>query len=182
MEILLWKSGHQVTIARTGLEGLKAAREEEPDIMLLDLGLPDMNGYELAKCVNDLRPKKTPLIIAVTGYGTEADRERSAEAGVDLHLVTPVDPVPLEGILGKFQGFLETAGPSGNSGSGPLLPSREPTRLDDLERSGGLRRFGGVNLFGRRLLQRLLGQVVGTPGKDGALEERGSGRVVGSVH
>jgi CheY-like chemotaxis protein len=97
---------HRVEIARTGPEGIEAAVACEPDVVLLDLGLPGLSGYEVGRRIVASRPAKTPLVIAVTGYGTEADRQRSKEAGIDLHLVKPADPVQLERLLERFQSFV----------------------------------------------------------------------------
>jgi two-component system, OmpR family, response regulator len=70
---------------------------------LLDLGLPRMNGYEVARQITAQHIEQKPFLVAVTGYGREEDRRRSAEAGIDLHLVKPVDPGRLCSILERFQ-------------------------------------------------------------------------------
>jgi CheY-like chemotaxis protein len=100
---LLRLFGHTVQIARTGIEGLEAARAEKPDVVLLDIGLPKMNGYDVARQLVNERTNGCPLVIAVTGYGQEADRQRSAEAGIDLHLLKPVDHEQLVSTLREFQ-------------------------------------------------------------------------------
>jgi CheY-like chemotaxis protein len=103
MALLLRFYGHEVEIAANGLTALGKARVYQPDVILLDIGLPGMSGYDLARLWSSPSPGKKPLLIAVTGYGTEADREHSAEAGIDLHLVKPVDPAELRGILERCQ-------------------------------------------------------------------------------
>ena len=96
---LLEIAGHEVEIANAGHAGLEAARRTLPDVVLCDLGLPGMDGYSVAE---ELRkdPRTTKLrLIAVSGYGREEDRQRSADAGFDLHLVKPVDPAEILRLL-----------------------------------------------------------------------------------
>jgi CheY-like chemotaxis protein len=81
---------HVTRVAYSSAEALEAAQEFRPDVALLDIGLPGMDGYELAR---RLRPKgdTTPLLIAITGYGQAEDRLRAQAAGFDLHFVKPVN-------------------------------------------------------------------------------------------
>jgi CheY-like chemotaxis protein len=72
-------------------------------VLLLDIALPDMEGYEVARRVKARNARKTPLLVAITGYGGDADRQQSAAAGIDLHWVKPVDPQVLQGLLKRFQ-------------------------------------------------------------------------------
>jgi CheY-like chemotaxis protein len=102
MALLLGMGGHRVQTAPDGPTALKAAREGKPDVVLLDIGLPGMSGYEVTPLLRECLPDKPPLIIAVTGYGGESDRRRSEESGIDLHLVKPVEPLALLGILSRF--------------------------------------------------------------------------------
>jgi CheY-like chemotaxis protein len=91
--------GHDVRVAYSGPEGLGLAREWAPDFALCDIGLPGLSGWELAR---ELRkdPKTAKMhLLAITGYGTEADRRRSQEAGFEKHLVKPVDPAVLTQLL-----------------------------------------------------------------------------------
>ena len=82
--------GHEALATYDGPSALGVASSMRPDIALLDIGLPVMDGYELAQRLRaELAP--IPRMIALTGYGQETDRERSREAGFDLHLVKPVD-------------------------------------------------------------------------------------------
>ncbi|HEY7789706.1 MAG TPA: ATP-binding protein [Vicinamibacterales bacterium] len=90
--------GHEVVTAYEGREGLDRVATFKPDIALLDLGMPRMNGYEVARTIRS-RNSPGPLLVAVTGWGQEADRLRSQEAGFDLHLVKPVDVSVLEEIF-----------------------------------------------------------------------------------
>ncbi len=96
---LLVLSGFEVEIAGSGDDGVAAAHQFHPDVVLCDLGLPGMNGYEVA---NALRhdPETAPVrLIALTGYGGDEDRRRSREAGFDVHLTKPVDPILLRRLL-----------------------------------------------------------------------------------
>jgi CheY-like chemotaxis protein len=90
--------GHRVEVAADGEEGLRAAGEFTPDVALLDIGLPKMSGWELAERLRQLLPAR-PLLVAVTGYGTDQDRERSRRAGFDYHFTKPIDPAVLTGLL-----------------------------------------------------------------------------------
>jgi CheY-like chemotaxis protein len=87
---LLELQGHEVRVAFDGLAALEAAREFQPEVMLLDIGLPGMSGYELVKRLRE-EGFEQATIVAVSGYGQQADKERSREAGFDDHLVKPVD-------------------------------------------------------------------------------------------
>jgi CheY-like chemotaxis protein len=88
---LLRQSGHTVTVANSGEEALDACRRQRPDAVLLDIELPRMNGYDLAKNLRDEFGAATPRLIAITGNGRDDDRRHSANAGIDVHLVKPVD-------------------------------------------------------------------------------------------
>jgi CheY-like chemotaxis protein len=106
MALLLRMYGHDVKIAADGPTALEKARTDKPDVVLLDIGLPGMSGYDVARQLSDHRPCKTPLLVAITGYGREEDERHSAEAGIDMHLVKPVDPERLRSILERFQQLL----------------------------------------------------------------------------
>src|SRR5262245_9596622 len=81
----LRRAGHDVEVAPDGLSAVEAARDRPPDVLLLDLGLPRMDGWQVARTVQEQAGPKRPLLVAVTGHGAEEDRRRSAEAGIDLH-------------------------------------------------------------------------------------------------
>lgn len=83
--------GHSATTAGDGPSALAAVERERPDVVLLDLGLPGMNGLEVAAALHANLAVRAPLIIAVSGYGRPEDRERSLNAGCEHHLVKPVD-------------------------------------------------------------------------------------------
>jgi CheY-like chemotaxis protein len=88
---LLTALGHGVETAHDGPEGIEAARSYRPDVILLDIGLPNMDGYEVARRLRREEDLRDVLIIAISGYGQEEDRRRSREAGMDHHLTKPVD-------------------------------------------------------------------------------------------
>ena len=91
--------GHEVATAHTGPDGLEAARDHRPDFILLDIGLPGMDGYEVAARLRQDECCKDAVIIAVSGYGQEEDRRRSREAGFDHHLIKPLDQDVLLSLL-----------------------------------------------------------------------------------
>jgi CheY-like chemotaxis protein len=117
MAMLLRMYGHDVEIAANGPTALEKARRVKPDVVLLDIGLPGMTGYDVARQLSDHPPRKTPLLIAVTGFGQEVDRRHSAEAGFDLLLLKPVDPDQLRVILERFQRLLAESGREADSGT-----------------------------------------------------------------
>ena len=99
LAMLLRHHGHHVEVAYSGLLALQIALEHKPSVILLDIGLPKMDGYTIAQTLRQRAETKDSLIIAVTGYGLASDRERSLAAGFDLHLLKPVDANELFEIL-----------------------------------------------------------------------------------
>jgi PAS domain S-box-containing protein len=91
--------GHRVQIAHDGPQALTVIREHQPDLVFLDIGLPGMSGYEVAKQLRADPALGHLFIVALSGYGTDEDKQRSREAGFDQHVVKPVDPGDLEGII-----------------------------------------------------------------------------------
>jgi CheY-like chemotaxis protein len=89
---LLAHEGHEVRVESNGMAALAAAAEFRPDVAFLDIGLPGMNGYELARRLRLDVALGHIVLIAVTGWGQQDDRQRSREAGFDEHLTKPVDP------------------------------------------------------------------------------------------
>jgi signal transduction histidine kinase/CheY-like chemotaxis protein len=100
---LLRRRGHETHVARDGLAGLAEARAREPDVVLLDIGLPGLDGYEVARRLREDRGTRRMLLVALSGYGQEADRHRAREAGFDHHLVKPVKLDELERVLALVQ-------------------------------------------------------------------------------
>ena len=87
----LQRAGYDARIAGDGPTALEVARSHRPEVVLLDIGLPGMDGYEVARQLRQEEYCKDAVIIAVSGYGQEEDRRRSREVGFDHHLVKPVD-------------------------------------------------------------------------------------------
>jgi CheY-like chemotaxis protein len=87
---LLRRRGHETHIARDGNQGLASARSLRPDVVLLDIGLPGLDVFEVARRLRAQADRDGMLLVAVSGYGQEADRQRASEAGFDDHVVKPV--------------------------------------------------------------------------------------------
>jgi CheY-like chemotaxis protein len=83
--------GYEVVVAREGSEAIAMALGHRPDFILLDIGLPGMNGYEVARRLRSEETCRETVIIAVTGYGQPEDRQRSREVGIDYHLLKPIE-------------------------------------------------------------------------------------------
>jgi CheY-like chemotaxis protein len=101
LALLLSLHGHEVIIARDGAQAIAAALHERPHFILLDIGLPGVNGYEVAATLRQQASCKDTVIIAVTGYGQAEDRRRSFAAGIDHHLLKPVDSDVLIGLMSR---------------------------------------------------------------------------------
>jgi CheY-like chemotaxis protein len=97
--MLLSLSGHQVRSAKDGLQALHLASEFRPDVVLLDIGLPLMDGYEVARRLRQTPQTAGALLIALTGYGQQGDRQRGRDAGFDGHMLKPVDPHALAKLI-----------------------------------------------------------------------------------
>jgi two-component system, sensor histidine kinase len=92
---LLRMWGHEVLEAATGTEGIELAVKHAPAVVLLDIVLPDIDGYDVARQLRRKLGKRIRL-LALSGYGEPQDRARSSEAGFDVHIVKPIDPSDLE--------------------------------------------------------------------------------------
>lgn len=99
LAMLLEANGHHVRMAHDGPAALDAALEYRPDVMLLDIGLPMLNGFEVAERLRKMPEIESTVLVAVTGYGQERDRQRTTEAGFDFHLVKPADFNEVQKIL-----------------------------------------------------------------------------------
>jgi PAS domain S-box-containing protein len=99
LSALLRVLGHEVATANSGREALSIARQFEADVWLLDIGLPEMDGYELARKIRTTPGLRNAYLVAVTGYGQPTDHERSRAAGFDAHLVKPVLAETLQEVL-----------------------------------------------------------------------------------
>jgi CheY-like chemotaxis protein len=93
--------GHRVTVARTGEHGLVAIRDHRPDLVICDLGLPELGGLDVCRHVRTSREQNQPTMVALTGWGREEDLRMSKEAGFDYHLVKPVAPEALKAVIQK---------------------------------------------------------------------------------
>jgi PAS domain S-box-containing protein len=99
LAMLMALDGHETRTAHTGPDALAAAQRFHPDVVLLDIGLPGMSGYEVARHIREDLDLPQPLLIALTGWGSVDDRRRASEAGFDHHMVKPVDSAVLDRLL-----------------------------------------------------------------------------------
>jgi PAS domain S-box-containing protein len=102
LAMLLQLSGHDARPVYDGLQAVDAATTFQPDVILMDLGLPKLNGFEAARRIRERRPGSELLIVALTGWGQDSDRLASREAGFDAHLVKPVDEITLKRLLAEY--------------------------------------------------------------------------------
>jgi two-component system, OmpR family, response regulator len=119
LALLLRQVGHEVRLAATGPDGLAAAHADAPDVVLLELGLPGLSGFEVARELNRGRRSNLPLLITLTGHGRREDRQRAREAGIDIFLLKPVNPRGLCALIGRFgailhEGQIEADMPTGD--------------------------------------------------------------------
>jgi CheY-like chemotaxis protein len=123
---ILELGGHRVAVAYTGAEGLAKARELRPGLILCDIGLPDMDGYAVARAVRRCAAGRSAFLVAVTGYAQPSDLRSTQEAGFDGHLAKPVDLRVLEQLVADV---LDHGGKitrrDGLSGSEPSSPSHQ---------------------------------------------------------
>jgi PAS domain S-box-containing protein len=101
--MLLQISGHDVRVANDATTAMRAAMEDVPEVVLLDLGLPVVSGFEVAERIRQQPTLRRVTLVALTGYGQESDRQRSRKAGFDYHLVKPVDFARIENILSHLK-------------------------------------------------------------------------------
>lgn len=97
--LLLELGGHEVLVAHSGTEALSLGRLHRPHIVILDIGMPDIDGHDVAREVRREEWGRGALILALTGWGQTEDKERARAAGFDRHLTKPVDPEVVEGIV-----------------------------------------------------------------------------------
>ena len=91
LSTLLTITGHETRMAHDGVEAVEAAEQFRPDLILLDIGMPRMNGYDACRRIREQEWARSMVIVALTGWGQEEDRNRSKEAGFDHHMVKPVE-------------------------------------------------------------------------------------------
>jgi PAS domain S-box-containing protein len=103
LAMVLKLMGYETQTVFDGLSAVKAAESFHPDMVLLDIGMPQLNGYEACRRIRNQVAAGRPIIVAVTGWGQQDDRRRSTEAGFDHHLVKPLDPRELERLLAQLE-------------------------------------------------------------------------------
>lgn len=99
LKLLLQGLGYEAHVVNDGESAVRAAAELRPQVILMDIGMPGMNGYEAARLIRAQRPDMRVRIVALTGLGQQIDRLHSAEAGIDHHLVKPLNLEVLQPIL-----------------------------------------------------------------------------------
>jgi CheY-like chemotaxis protein len=99
---LLASHGHEVRVAHDGAEALRIVEEFVPEVAFVDIGMPKVHGYEVARRLRANAATASCILVAVTGWGQENDRKRARDAGFDRHLVKPVDPGEIESILEAY--------------------------------------------------------------------------------
>lgn len=102
LSLLLQTIGHQVWVEHTGHDALVTAQREAPAVLFLDIGLPDIDGYELARRLRNAKETASSLLVAVTGYGQPEDKEKALAAGFDVHLVKPIKLAAVLSIIEKL--------------------------------------------------------------------------------
>jgi CheY-like chemotaxis protein len=99
LSTLLSVLGHHAAFAHDGKEALEMATSKDFDLIILDLGMPGLNGYEVATEIRKLPHLQKTMLAALTGWGSESDRQRTKEAGFDAHLIKPAAPTEIEKLL-----------------------------------------------------------------------------------
>jgi CheY-like chemotaxis protein len=101
LAMLLRLDGHEVEVANNGTDALALFDRMSPDVAILDIGMPGLSGYEVARRIRERDTGRRAMLIAVTGWGQEADKARASEAGFDHHFTKPVEPEALSSLLAK---------------------------------------------------------------------------------
>ena len=99
LQTILKLDGFQVEVAKDGQQGLEAILAHRPNVALIDIGLPGLDGYEVARRVREQLSRSDVHLVALTGYGQAKDREAAFQAGFDEHLVKPVNPDDLARVM-----------------------------------------------------------------------------------
>jgi CheY-like chemotaxis protein len=103
LAMLLRLQGHDVQVAHSGLTALRMMTHRRPDMVFLDIGMPEMDGYEVARRIRETPGLEHTILAALTGWGQQEDRRRTAEAGFNHHLVKPLEPTLLESLLAELR-------------------------------------------------------------------------------
>jgi len=101
LAMLLRLDGHEVHLATDGIEAVEVYTREKPDVAILDIGMPGLSGHEVARRIRELHLEPPVTLIAVTGWGQKADKDRAVESGFDHHFTKPVEPAVLSALLAK---------------------------------------------------------------------------------
>ena len=99
---LLAIGGHETRLAHDGLQAVEEAKTFQPDVVFLDIGMPELDGHETARRIREQPWGKDMVLVALTGWGQIEDRRRSKEAGFDHHLVKPADPVVVAKLISSL--------------------------------------------------------------------------------
>ena len=99
LQMLLAIDGHEVRVATNGLEALQIADDFDPELLLLDIGMPKLNGYEVAEQLRERYPTRRMKLVALSGWGQAGDKKRARGSGFDRHLTKPIDPDVLQDII-----------------------------------------------------------------------------------
>jgi CheY-like chemotaxis protein len=103
MSLLLESIGHEVKVAHNGIRALGLAHEFQHDAMFIDIGMPGLDGHDLARRIRAEEWGKDLILVAASGWGQDEDKQRSLEAGFNMHLVKPVELRALEGLLATIK-------------------------------------------------------------------------------
>lgn len=103
LAVLLELDGHQVALAGNGEKALELIMRIKPDLALLDIGMPEMNGYEVARRVRNSEFDQQVFLVAVTGWGQAQDVQRAMDAGFNVHFVKPVEPDAIKAICAQLE-------------------------------------------------------------------------------
>jgi DNA-binding response OmpR family regulator len=103
LAMMLSIMGHETQTAHDGESAVATAESFLPEVVLLDIGLPKLNGYEVAQRIRGQQWGASMFLIAVTGWGQDEDRQRSAEVGLNVHMVKPVEPAALERLFAELR-------------------------------------------------------------------------------
>ncbi len=101
LRMLLTIAGHEVETSQDASDGLDKLRTFKPEIALIDIGLPEVDGYTLARMARQTPEARATYLVALTGYGQAEDRQKALAAGFDTHMTKPVDPAKLCAFLGE---------------------------------------------------------------------------------
>ena len=107
LAMMLSIMGHETKTAHDGETAVSVAESFLPDVVLLDIGLPKLNGYEVAQRIRENAWGASMFLIAITGWGQEEDHQRSSEVGLNVHMVKPVEPAALELLLSELRATLD---------------------------------------------------------------------------